>query len=79
MVPHGDDVDRRRLKLQLRLVIAILRAEHRRGGRAAASLAERSNSIIDEAAIEIRPEEDAELLELLADARAAVGQLVNEP
>jgi hypothetical protein len=79
MVPQGDDVDRRRIKLQLRLVIAILRAEHARSGRAAASIAERSTSIIEKAAIEIRPEEDAELVELLGDARAAVGLLVNEP
>jgi hypothetical protein len=72
-------MDRRRLKLQLRLVIAVLHAEQRRGNRGTASIAERSASIIDEVAIEIRPEEDAELVELLTDARAAVGQLLNQP
>jgi hypothetical protein len=78
MLPQGDDMDRRRLKLQLRFVIAILRVERERGGRATASIAERSASIIDEVAIEIRPEEDVELATLLADARAAVGALMNQ-
>jgi hypothetical protein len=67
-----DDVDRRRIKLQLRLVMATVHAEHSRGARAAAFIAERSTSILDTVAIEIRPEEDPELAALLADARAAV-------
>jgi hypothetical protein len=79
VLPQGDDVDRQRLKLQLRLVIAILRAERERGGKATASIAERSASIIDAVAIEIRPEEDAELATLLAEARAAMGALMNQP
>jgi hypothetical protein len=76
----GDEVDRRRLKTQLRLVIAIVRTEGRRERKARASIAERSTSIIDEVAIQIRPEEDPELAKLLADARVAVsGLLLDKP
>jgi len=69
-------VDRRRVKTQLQLVIAIVRAERGRDTRAKATIAERSTSIIDQVAIEIRPQEDPELAELLADARGAVEGLL---
>jgi hypothetical protein len=60
----------------LRLVIAIVRAERGRDNSAKAAIAERSTSIIDQVAIEIRPQEDPELAELVADARGAVNGLL---
>jgi hypothetical protein len=71
----GDDVDRRRIKLQLRLVTAIVRAEGGRNSRVRTYVAERSTLILDRVAIDIRPEKDPELAELLAEARAAVEEL----
>jgi hypothetical protein len=52
--------------------MATVSAERDRGAIAAAFVAERSTSILDKVAIEIRSEEDPELTALLADARAAV-------
>jgi hypothetical protein len=72
-------VDRRRVKIQLDLIIAVVRAEQRR--RTCDELAElawRSTSLIDAAAIEIDSEGDPELAELLATARAAVDGITAE-
>jgi hypothetical protein len=52
--------------------MATVSAERDRGAIAAAFVAERSTSILDKVAIEIRSEEDPELTALLADARVAV-------
>jgi hypothetical protein len=72
-------VDRRRVKIQLDLIIAVVRAEQRRRARdELAELAGRSTSLIDAAAIEIDSEGDPELAELLATARAAVDGLTAE-
>jgi hypothetical protein len=72
----GDDMDRRRVELQLRLIIAVVRAEgQRRNRRDLESLAERSSSLLDAVAIEIQSEADPELLALLARGRTAVEAL----
>ena len=76
---RGDDVDRRRVKLQLDLIIAVVRAEQRRRGRnELAELAGRSSSLLDAVAVEIESRDDPELAELLATARAAVDGLAAE-
>ena len=76
---RGDDVDRRRVKLQLDLIIAVVRAEQRRRGRnELAELAGRSSSLLDAVAVEIKSRDDPELAELLATARAAVDGLAAE-
>ena len=72
-------MDRRRVKLQLDLIIAVVHAEARRRGRdELAELAERSSSLLDAMAIEIQFEDDPELMALLARGRAAVDRLVAE-
>lgn len=53
-----------------------LRAERGHGTKGRAFIAERSTSILDQVAIEIRAEKDQELADLLADTRAAVEQLI---
>jgi formylmethanofuran dehydrogenase subunit B len=58
--------------------MATLEAERGRGSRTTAFVADRSTSILDSIAVEIRPEEDPELASLLADARAAVEGLQQE-
>jgi len=66
-------MDRRRVELQLRLIIAVVRAEgQRRNGRDLEALAERSSSLLDAVAIEIQSEADPQLLALLAQGRTAV-------
>ena len=66
-------MDRRRIELQLRLIIAVVRAERQRMNRSdLEALAERSSSLLDAVALEIQSEADPELVALLARGRTAV-------
>ena len=72
-------MDRRRVKLQLDLVNAIVRYEARRRDRnELMEIAERSTSLLDVVAGEIESENDPELAALLATVRAAVDGLSAE-
>ena len=65
----GDAVDRNRAILQLALVQAVLRGARKRGS-VSAELRQRASEIVERTAIEVEPEADGELAELLAAARA---------
>lgn len=76
---EGNDVDRRRVKLQLDLVHAVVRAEARRLDRKELSeVAARSTWILDAVAVEVQSKDDPELAALLATVRAAVDGLSAE-
>ena len=76
---EGDDVDRRRVKLQLDLINAVVRFEaQRRDRKELAEVSERSTSLLDAVAVEIESEDDPELAALLATVRAAVDGLSAE-
>ena len=66
---EGDDVDPRRVRLQLRLIETLMRAARpaeRKG------MQERATKILEAVAVEIEPTADAELAQLLARTRAEV-------
>lgn len=58
---------------QLRLVLAVVRHERRRG-RASRDLLERASQVVEASAIPIETEGDPELQELLASVRAEVAR-----
>lgn len=58
---------------QLRLVLAVVRHERRRG-RASRDLLERASQVVEASAIPIETEGDAQLQELLASVRAEVAR-----
>ena len=65
----GDAVDRNRAILQLALVRAVVRGARKKGG-LSAELQQRASEIVERTAIEVEPEADNELAELLAAVRA---------
>ena len=62
-------MDRKRAILQLALVRAVLRGAHKKGG-VSEELRQRASDIVERTAIEVEPEADSELAELLAAMRA---------
>jgi hypothetical protein len=64
---QGGDVDSRRARLQLRLLRAVLRAAR---PNERADVAERAAPILQQVAVDIHPEEDPELANLLEAVRA---------
>ena len=62
-------MDRNRAILQLALVKAVLRGAREKDG-VSAELRQRASEIVERTAIEVDPEADNELAELLADVRA---------
>ena len=62
-------MDRKRAKLQLALVRAVVRGARKRGGLSPA-LKKRAAEIVEHTAIDIRPEADEELAKLLAAVKA---------
>jgi hypothetical protein len=64
-------MQRRRAALQLRHVLAVIRQELHRG-RATPELADRAADIVEQTAIEVEPEPDDALLELLDYVRAEI-------
>jgi hypothetical protein len=71
----GDNVNPRRLRLQLRLLMAVVRAArpHERQG-----VVERGSAILENVAIEIHPEEDRELAKLLDAVRAEMQEALRK-
>ena len=69
----GDAVDRNRAILQLALVRAVLRSASKEGG-VSEELRQRASEIVERTAIEVVPEADGELAELLAAVRAQLAQ-----
>ena len=62
-------MDRNRAILQLALVRAVLRGARKKGG-VSEELRQRASEIVERTAIEVEPEADGELAELLAAVRA---------
>ena len=67
--PLGDDVDPRRVRLQLRIVKVVMRAAR---DAERDTMAPRAREILDKVAIEIESEGDPALSRLLADVRSEV-------
>jgi hypothetical protein len=62
-------VDRNRARLQLALVRAVVRGARERGD-LSTELRQRATEIVEHTAIEVQPESDEELAELLAAVKA---------
>lgn len=67
---------RRRATIQLRHVLAVLRQELKHG-RGTPELARRAEEVVERTAIDIQPEPDESLLELLNYVRREIAEMKN--
>lgn len=72
----GDLVQRRRATIQLRHVLAVLRQELK-FGRGTPELAKRAEEIVERTAIDIEPQADEALQELLDYVRREIAEVKN--
>lgn len=70
-------MERRAAILQLRLLVAVLRAEHRRAD-ASSALASRANDLVTLTSTSYDGTADAEFTELVETARQLIGEMPDE-